>query len=152
MSSNVTTDLSKFDDAIKKLAKEVQIKVGVFAGATNNHGKKPVEVLQYAVANEFGTKDIPPRPFLRTVNKKENQDIWQRIATSELRKGKDVYASASSVADTAVAMVKKNIRDGNWKPNKDSTVKYKQKKHRTLKPLIDTGTLLDSISYEVNKK
>jgi hypothetical protein len=162
------------DLGLKDILKEVEklksmcVKVGV----TDDVGGETVDggppLIKIATWNERGVKGppysetgdgiwfIPPRPFVSgwADGKRE------QIANTMERLGKQV-ASGKLDADTAIRRigeygqdgVKTYIRNGPHKPNADRTVKIKTKgKGGKTTPLIDTGTLRNSIRFQIIEK
>ncbi|MBB2918329.1 hypothetical protein [Cupriavidus alkaliphilus] len=123
------------------------VKVGIQADA----GKEPgtgVDILDVAIFNEFGTEDIPARPFVR--------DFFDKNRTV-LAMAMDRQANAvANGADASVAMdalglwVEKHQKahvqqSPGWAtPNAPSTVRKKG----SSTPLIDHGVMLGAIRYE----
>lgn len=109
-------------------------------------------ILDVALANEFGTKNIPERSFLRSSFIKYNRK-FQRIFIAMIRKdmadGKlDMDMLLKKAGAYWVGLVKKQITDIRKPPNAPSTIKKKGSSN----PLIDTGQLRASIGYEVIRK
>ena len=110
-----------------------------------------VTVAQVAGYNEFGTKTksgargIPSRPFIRGTLK----DNKKTIATAASR---ILFHDTNSFHDKMglflVSLVRKKIRDGISPENSLKTVRQKG----SSTPLIDTGQLIGSLTYEVVDK
>lgn len=119
------------------------IKVGVLGDAGS-------ETLTKATANEFGTKTIPERSFLRsTLN--SNQGAYVKA----MRKAFDMVAAGRMSAPQAMGIiglrivsdVQQTMTDLVDPPLAKATVDAKGSSN----PLIDTGRLRASISFEVVK-
>ena len=74
---------AKYSDAWVKVLKNVRtmggvqgVKVGIVERATNSHTGENIAF--YAACNEFGTKDIPARPFMRMTAEKHSAE-WARL-------------------------------------------------------------------------
>ena len=111
---------------------------------------RPVLVAQVAIWNEFGTKNIPERPFFRTANKTVEKKLIKMIA-------KDLNEKDNYVLDeTAVGRlglvheieVKESIRKWSKPENSASTIRIKGFDD----PLIDTRLMRDSVVSKVIKK
>ena len=154
----VTVEITGGDKYKKFLAKMAEIAGGVKAGILNNatttDGKS---IAEYAVYNEFGTQNIPARPFMRTVAK-EKPKQWISGMVAKVRgkasdpaawKGALVLAGEQMRAD-----IKDSIQNGSWTPNAPATVAAKARKGKVEPdhPLIDTGQMLAAVSYEVMEK
>ena len=153
--SAVTVDIKGGDKYKKFLAKMAEIaggvKAGILGGATTTDGKS---IAEYAVYNEFGTKNIPSRPFMRTVAKEKPKKwvssmvahIKGKATKPEAWKGALVLAGESMKSD-----IKDSIQNGSWTPNAPATIAAKKRKGKVEPdhPLIDTGQMLAAVSYEV---
>jgi len=149
-------------DKIKKDFKNTErqgmVKVGVQAGsklkpsAKGSKPKKQADMVLIASVNEFGapSKNIPARSFLRSTIK-ENEDRFARITAKEWAK---VLAGRST------------IRKGLDRIGQDAENKIKRKvitlqkpglklatilKKKSKNPLVDTGQLVQSIRYVIQK-
>jgi hypothetical protein len=133
---------------IKEL-KGYSVKVGIM-GDDSIDG---VSVVDIAVYNEFGTSRIPARPFMSKTYD-ENADTANKYIehmAGAMIDGK--MAPMQVLKDIGLwyeTKVKQTIRDAkNWaEPNKASTVKQKG----SSSPLIDTGRMLGSVKYEIEKE
>jgi hypothetical protein len=148
----VAINKDKWDKLIKVLEGMGQVNVGVQANAgTNSEG---VDLVDIAVTMEFGTEDgtIEPRPFIRGTFEAKRDEL----ATMQIRIAKAVLAGKIT-ADQAdqllgqwgAAAVKSYVKDGAspFVPLKDSTIKAKG----SSRPLVDTGQLINSVTYVVDK-
>ena len=140
------------NERFKKLQKATDgrvVRIGIKEGKTN----KGVEIATYARENEFGvfSKGIPSRPFLRTTFKGEKANDMGKRAFKALQEAVlqnyDAEIALQEIADQGAIMVRKNIREGQWVPNKPSTLSRK----RGSKPLIDSGEMIKSVEGWVVK-
>lgn len=134
-------------------------KAGYFSG---DKGKipsdepNPPDISQIALWNDFGTYNIPPRPFMREAQKKANKRCENAIK-GLLDDGTDMESITKLLAQLLVAELKESIRHGSWDANAPITINggwmhnkksgkifYVQGKHSS-RPLIDTGNLQQSI-------
>jgi hypothetical protein len=143
-------DIRKNIAALSKMA----VKAGIVEGSGEQDG---VEIAQYAAWNEYGVPGkIPSRSFIRgwTDNKAENIKNTQERIVKKVTEGKWTADEAvMRLGEFAQDGIKSFIRTGDFTPNDDRTIKLKTvrgKKGTT--PLIDTGTMRNSIRYEVVKK
>ena len=121
--------------------------VGVQKGEINEDG---TSVAEYAACNEYGTDKIPQRSFMgtafdeqresyvrymkRAINSVEHQSFAKAVYLLGLNAQKDIQSVIS----------KRNIL-----PRlADSTVKAKKGSTKTL---VDTGALVNSITFEVKR-
>ena len=125
-----------------------QVKVGLPQGSSSYPDGTPV-VLVGAV-NEFGSADgnIPERSFLRsTVIREKNNFIkfWRSEHAREILLGEESAAQVLGLlGQMAEGEVKRTITVLSEPANKESTIKQKGSSN----PLIDTGLMRQSISYE----
>jgi hypothetical protein len=154
---NSVTDRDLGWKRIKKSWGELEgsfTKVGVQAGAIYENrqiaggdaGTAFSDLVTIAAANEYGTKRIPSRPFMRNAFD-QNQGGLREIklkAHSDLLTGKRTTKKALALIGTWFeAKVKLSIKNMLSPPNAPSTIKRKKSSH----PLIDTGQLIQSIRH-----
>jgi len=140
--------LKEIKAELKKL-KLMSVKVGIVEG--HNKTEDGVNIAEYAAFNEEGTQHIPSRPFIRSWvdNHKEQIDKMLTSAFNRVLSGKWTAEEAMKrIGEFAQSGIKKNIIDGKFEPNSPKTIAKKG----SSKPLIDTGTLRNSIRYEVVEK
>jgi len=145
-------------DQMKAAGKKPYVKIGILSStgsmskkSSNRKSKSALTVLDVGVYNEFGTKDIPQRPFIRTTydEKKESWFSTIRSLSAVMISGKITAKKILGIVGLqAVADTKKTIKSTHpsWPPNKPSTIKRK----KSSKPLIDTGQLINSIQHQVD--
>ena len=148
----VTEDRDRGEKEIKRAFKKLKgsfVTVGVHDGT----GEYPngVAVSQVAFWNEFGTKNIPQRSFIRsTVD--ENAQLFnseiKRIQGQVLSLKITPAAGLRKLGRRVQEAIKKKILTGPFEPNAPSTLAGKD----GTKPLIDTKLLLRSINFEVNMR
>ena len=145
--------------AMANNAKEVR--VGFLAEAKYPDG---TSVAMVAAIQNFGAPaaGIPPRPFFRNAIAK-HKDEWPK-AISELLVDNDYDAlrTLQQTGEAIAGQIRQSLVDTNEPPLKAATLRargvasdlvYNPKDSRTFgaKPLIDTGNMLDSISYQVKE-
>jgi HK97 gp10 family phage protein len=121
------------------------VRVGIRAGAA----QEGVAVVDYAVMNEFGTEDIPARPFMRhTADEAEGklQSYARKLLGPMLDGAMTVTAVLDAVGLWYQARMRGTIRNSpSWaKANAPATIAMKG----SSKPLVDHGVLVGSIDYE----
>jgi len=135
-------------DELKRRVQDLgRVKVGVPEGPREADGT-PVALI--AAVHEFGHAElnIPERSFLRsTIRVKQSEYInLNRINLVRCVKG---MISAQQVlqllGEKAKGDVQRTIRNGDFVPLKPATIQRKG----SSKPLIDSGNLLQSITYVV---
>ena len=136
---------------IEKL-KTMSVKVGIISSGSGvyENGENVVDV---GIKHEYGTKDIPRRSFLRTpffikknelskfINKQFNKVIDQGMPAETALEL--IGVKAQSISQEAFA----NNGYGQWQSLSPKTIEKKG----SSQPLIDTGTLRNSITYQVTK-
>lgn len=156
---------------VERFGKNKAIKAGLLSDATYPDGKS---VAQVAFDNEYGNKEVPPRPFFRNaVN--ENKEGWKESLMEALKQGFDVDTALSGVGDRMVSNIRESIYRGSFTPNSPVTLLLKERfprdpdritdadiekairdvragvtaKGDKNKPLQWTGTLMGSITWEI---
>ncbi len=134
----------KLSDLARKFGKEGSVRVGFLAGATYPDG---TSVPLVASINEFGapSRGQPPRPFFRNMIAK-HKDEWPE-AIAKLLEHNDVPTALRLVGEGIAGQLRQSIVDITEPPLAPSTVKAKG----SSKLLVDTGHMLNSISYEVEE-
>lgn len=128
-----------------------KVVVGVPA-STNADRKDELSNATIAAAHEFGVQGhIPERSFLRsTLN--ENKANASRLLAKELKADIEIGEFSDRpfaiVGEKLAGEVKRKIQAGINPPLDPKTVKRK----KSSKPLVDTGSLVQSITYEVRNK
>lgn len=114
----------------------------------NRHKKGGLSMAEIAAENEFGTKYIPARSFMRTTFD-ENRDNVNRIIDKEYDKileGKrTVQFSLQAIGIYYEGLIRKKIRDIHFPPNSPRTIALKG----SSKPLIDFGQMIAAIQHKV---
>lgn len=119
----------------------------VVVGVLRNAGKaddNKTDLVDVAVYNEYGTRDIPSRPFLRIATD-VNGDDWQKLAEDLIIRGVSRSRVLNVVGLQAVGDIQEVFGSEKLKPNAPATVARKG----SAAPLIDTGRLRQSIHYRV---
>lgn len=123
-----------------------EVKIGIMGGES----AEGVSIVDYAVYNEFGTKNIPSRPFMSTTAD-QNRDEVQKFAGALVGKiidGKlSVDIALKNLGEWYQKKLQMTIRNAkSWAaPNAPATVARKG----SSSPLIDTGRMVQSVRYEV---
>ena len=129
-----------------------EIKAGVLSSAGTEKNGKPIA--QVAAWNEYGTKasasrpwDVPARPFLSmTTDEKKGWQTKTTQCVDNIVSGAEVMAELNAVGETMKKDIKNIIgQSGKFVPLAPSTI---AKKGHSI-PLMDTGSMYDSIDYEV---
>ena len=141
-------------------------KAGYFRG---DKGKSPdlenpnqPDIADIAIWNEFGTYNIPPRPFVRTAQVNAVKKCEQATKLL-LQEGTEMEDICKKVAQILSAEMKTSITRGNWTPNAPITINggwmhnkksgklFYVKGKGSSRPLVNTGNLVQSIHTAVIK-
>lgn len=131
----------------EKLKRPATVRVGFLEGATYPDG---TPVAMVAAIQNWGAPraGIPPRPFFTNMIA-DKQDSWGP-ATAELlaRNDYDATATMTLVGEGIAGQLRQAIVDTNEPALAESTIKRKG----SSKALVDSGHMLNSISYKVDPK
>lgn len=135
---------NKIADVIDTMRGFKKMEVGFFGGNAYPNG---LTVAGNAAIHNFGTKNIPARPFM--------DDAATEIEKSQPQVGK-IYRAAIESDDPSIAnqrigafcaqKIREAIRSGSYAALKPATKKRKG----SSKPLIDTGLLIGSVDFKEN--
>lgn len=109
------------------------------------------DLVLIAIANNFGTEDIPKRAFFSEAFDNNFDDIKNkmRILWNSVLRGKLTTEKALEIGGFYMkSLIEKQIKSGKFTPLNKRTVARKN----SSKPLIDRGQLLNSLDQEVNLK
>lgn len=103
-----------------------------------------------AAENEFGTLEIPARPFMRTAFD-ENLTRIQALIIREYKKVTEGKQTANTglgiVGQYVVGRIQRKIREIRTPPNSPYTIFLK----KSSKPLIDFGQMVRSVTYVIER-
>ena len=131
--------------------KKKHVAVGVLANsATSRVYEGGANVLQVAAANEFGTTRIPQRSFLKMPQELKASELSKFIRKQmfKILEGRQVEQGLGLIGTFAVNLSQDAFASGgfgNWPDIADETKENKG----SSAPLIDQGTLKNSVTYEV---
>lgn len=151
---------SKINSSVKDLD-GLELKSGWFKTAQYEDG---TSVAYVATIHEFGAakQGIPPRPFMRPTIAREEGN-WRRFIAQEAKK---ILAGTQTVEGLFEALglnvsgeIARSIADVTSPELLEATIKAKARKmadSKTVgnlsKPLVETGIMLDTVSYTVGDK
>ena len=118
-----------------------KLEIGFFESAKYPSGEYVAQVARY---NEFGTLNIPMRPFFRNAINK-NIKKWYATLQNCINQNATPSKALSIVGEVARADIIQSITSLNAPPNAQSTIKQKG----SANPLIDTGLMRRSVTYKV---
>ena len=153
----ISNKLGEVQNRIKELTKD-KVFVGVPDGGGRSDGK--MTNAQIARVHEFGSpaQNIPARPFLTAgVTTAKPEIVAQmRQASLDILGGKSGDTAFNKAGLIGQAAVKKYIVASDFTPLSPKTVKARNNARSNgnggTKPLIDTGQLLNSITYVIRSK
>lgn len=131
-------------DMAARLRRAQSVRVGFLEGATYPDGKS---VAMVAALNEFGvpSRGQPPRPFFRNMVAAKSKE-WPAAIAGLLRDNNyDALRALQLTGEAIAGQLRQSITDLVAPPLAPSTIARKG----FDKPLIDTGHMLNSVSYEV---
>ena len=128
----------------KKLVRRIPMTQKVATGTKRESVNPNLTVSQVASWNEFGTNKIPARSFIRGTYTKRHKDIIDHVAKFLYRDPENLL---EHVGLYVVSLIQEEIRKGIEPGNSKYTIARKG----SSKPLIDTGQLINSITYKVPK-
>lgn len=153
MTAKIIKDFDgKFLDRLKKALtgnRERVVNVGFPASAKEPDGASTAMI---AAVHEYGVphKGIPERPFMRTSlekNRGKRKALNEQNLKKVLNGGMSVDAALGQLGLMASSDIKQEIKNGSFAPLKPATTKRKG----SSKPLIDTGQMRQSVTYELEK-
>lgn len=124
------------------LQKASSVEVGFVNKETYPDGTPVAAVAMY---NEFGTQNIPPRPFFRNAIKK-NGSKWPKNLASLLKSHNYDSEIAFGLIGTKIQReIQDSIQSNTPPPNKKAVAEAKGFR----KTLIDTGRMLQNVTHNV---
>jgi hypothetical protein len=146
----IKRDLKNFSNSTVLIG----IQQGDVTHVQSRHGdiqKAGILIANYAAENEFGTRKIPQRSFMRTAFD-ENLNRINRIIQIQAGRIIDqtitVKQALGEIGQAVTGMVQTKIAQIRSPPNSPETIKRK----RSTKPLIDFGQMIASIRYTITKR
>lgn len=146
--------------ATAKEAEETVLRVGI---TSEQHYEDGTPVAYVAAIHEYGSGNIPPRPFFRPTLKEQDR-AWSKLVqvglAESLQGGRGVNDVFEMVGILAASDVKGTIASITSPELKASTIAARNRKYKSaspsgkksVKPLVDTGLLLASITHWTAKK
>ncbi len=138
-------NLQQFKDSV--------VKAGILAKDGSENHSEGITVFQIGMIHEFGVpeKNIPRRSFIRVPIENNIKEITKLIENNHKLVSENTMSAKTAldrIGIKAQNTIKESFRNNDWKPLKRATVKRKG----SSRPLIDTGQLIGSISYIVEKE
>ena len=140
MSVKDTNNTDKLLKQLESLFKK-EITVGL-------HGDVGGDILSRGIYNEFGTKNIPERSFIRAGYDTEKKNIindaeklTRKVVAMEIKPS----TAANLLGDATKGRIQEFAIDLRDPPNAQSTIDAKGSSN----PLVDTGQMIGAIDYKV---
>lgn len=121
---------------------KIILEAGFLEGVTYPDG---MSVPMVASLNEFGTYNIPPRPFFRNAINK-NSDKWGKVFLQGMQK-QSARNAFGLLGERIRKDIIQSINDTNEPPNSPVTIARKG----SSKPLVDTGLMRASVNYRIKE-
>lgn len=137
---------SELAKILRKAKNARSVDIGFMGGSTEADGT-PVPLV--AALNEYGapSRGQPPRSFFRNMIA-NNKDGWGRILAGAMKGfDNDAERSLGLLGQEVQEQLQDSIRELKSPPLAPSTIARKG----FAKPLIDTSTMLRSVTHKVNK-
>lgn len=141
------TETQAAKDAIKRALDEFATSEFVTVGIHESAGVHPdagITQAQLGAVQQFGNDNIPPRPWLDVGLSTGNQE-YISILRDAAERGERLNSALDRVGVVAVGKVQEYVINLNTPPNAQSTIDRKGSSN----PLIDTGSMVQSITYTV---
>lgn len=145
--TDLTPEGKRYFAELKKLA-DMEVAVGFQSnGASYEGGASVAEVAAY---NELGSSSTPARPFMRQSFEKHGDELQAACeqVNRVLASGGSLEEALNQLGVMAKALIQEQIVNGEFAANAASTIKKKG----SDKPLIDTGTMRQSVNYVIRKR
>lgn len=144
------TGLQQAQDALRKELDKLRggkfALIGIHESAGSVQGEQ-MSMATLGAIQHFGNDRIPARPWLDVGVEQGNKE-YAAIIEEGLAKGLSQDQILEQVGAMAAGYAQEYIRDLQTPPNAESTIKKKGSSN----PLIDTGAMLQSVTYLVTDK
>lgn len=152
VTDNWTPEGQRFMKELRELA-GLEVRIGYQRGekaVSADSDDSRADLVDIAMWNELGTVNIPSRPFMRDSVDKHMAAINHVLTAQkeELLNGSSARKILETVGLFQQDLIQTEIEQGDFVANADSTIKKKG----SDKPLIDTGTMKNSVHYWIVKK
>jgi hypothetical protein len=147
MSFKHTKKNSGVDGLLKRVKESGTVDIGIIDAGGHDNSSETVASIAYK--HEFGI-GVPERSFMRTTMTERKKEIinLQETLLKKIQNGDmDIKQALGILGRTVSGFVSKKIVDIKSPPNSPATLKAKKPK---TNPLIDTGQMKNSVTWEVN--
>lgn len=149
----LTPEGERFMKELRELA-ELEVRIGYQreqgAGTNTDDDKPRANLVDIAMWNELGTVNSPSRPFMRDSVDKHMDEIGQMVMAQKdaLLDGATAKDILNTIGLFQQDLMQTEIEQGDFEANAPATIRKKG----SDKPLIDTGTMKNSVHYYIVKK
>lgn len=136
----------KLEEIKRKVGDGELLRLGFLEGATYPDG---TPVAYIAAVNEYGNpaNNQPPRPFFRRMIAEKSPGWGAKMAKVMQAAGCDVDVAFGRMGEGIRGQLQESIRQLQDPPLAEATIAAKG----FSKPLIDTGHMLNSVDYDIQK-
>ena len=150
MANKVIKNVAAWDKVKANLLKNIpELNTGFFSESVYGPENDNLPVAQVAQLNEEGSRDNPPRPFIRAgfggALRSGKLDKNISVAMKNILEGGDIQQQYKILGPVLVNEMRQQIINWDTPPNSPKTVEAKGKND----PLRDTDTMLNSVDYKV---
>jgi len=156
ITSKVTSDQKQIASLIRRLQslESHEIQYGYFQEDTHDSSGMPISELA-AILN-FGTDDIPARPFMEAASDSagrysQTSNEWKRSIWSYLCGNGNINQVLGKVGVVYNNFIPQAIMFGEWQANGLEWSKYKFETYGSSQPLVETSELMANSKVKVVK-
>ena len=120
-------------------------------GVSNPHYEDGASILEVAIWNNFGAKNIPRRAFMELAAKKMQPKFrkMMREAVKKINAGElDLKTVLKAAAQMGESEIRDAITNGDWPPNSEETIRRKGSE----RPLIDSGDMRKYVTSDLRPR
>ena len=145
--TDLTPEGKKYFRELQKLA-NLEVQVGFQAGQAKE--KNGADIAEIAAYNEFGSSGTPARPFMKQSFEKHKDQLQAGcdMVNQTIANGGTAEQGLNKLGVMCKGLVQQEIVDGGFAPNAPSTIAKKG----SSQPLIDTGTMRQSVNYVIKTR
>lgn len=144
----MASGLENYLNGLAERLNATEVKIGFINGDVYSDGTSVAEV---AYKNEYGVPENnqPPRPFFRTAIN-SHKDEWVDAISRGLASGLDARETLEAVGAVVQGDIQTSISELMDPELSEVTLEIRRSKgNSSTKPLVDTGTMIESVNYEV---
>lgn len=140
--------------AVGRVANNLEKASVVVVGLPKGSNAYPdgTSVIEVGAVHEFGVGRVPQRSFLRSTifeNKRKYRDFIAALA-KKMAKGTPASTAMGLLGTKVQSDVQAKFTDNDWPPLSEKAAAGRRNKNKgSITPLVDTGHLRQSITYEV---